>query len=153
MKRHLTHTSKHNTHFAHSIMKYGWDNLIKSIVFIGSKEECFNKEKELRNKFQIGWNEAIGGIGGDRSHKINYSKIQYKGWNYDKTGKNNPFYNKKHSQETKDKITKAKAKFIIRTIDGDFYSFRSIAKFYGVSKTTAIRWASSKEGWNLENIR
>ena len=55
--------------------------------------------------------------------------------------------------ETKDKITKAKAKFIIRTIDGDFYSFRSIAKFYGVSKTTAIRWASSKEGWNLENIR
>lgn len=72
MSRHYSLTSTFPSHFGKAIRKYGWDNLVKEIIFEGLTEECFKKELELRPSFQIGWNEAIGGLGGDRSFYIDY---------------------------------------------------------------------------------
>jgi len=43
--------------------KYGWDNLINSIVLIGSQEYCKLIESKLRPTPYIGWNNAQGGGG------------------------------------------------------------------------------------------
>lgn len=50
-----------NRHFRFTIKKYGWDNLIKEIIFVGSIEDCLLFENYLRNKEHIGLNHAIGG--------------------------------------------------------------------------------------------
>ena len=91
MNEHFKFTSKLSNHFGNAISKYGWDNLIKEVIFNGSEEECFAKEKELRSKFQIGWNEAIGGLGGDRSMFINYKSRKNQRWSYDKNGEKTRF--------------------------------------------------------------
>jgi hypothetical protein len=151
MLRHSNKTIKLDSHFSKAIKKYGWDCLVKEIVFEGTSEECFAKEKELRPKFQIGWNEAIGGLGGDRSAFIDYKKRKNKGWNYDKTGSKNPFYGKTHSKEFVDYIKEKSSKYIVYTPDGRFLGFRSVARFYNISKTTAKKWAENKPDWRYEN--
>jgi len=151
MNEHFKFTSKLNSHFGNAISKYGWDNLIKEIIFEGSSEECYAKEKELRSKFQIGWNEAIGGLGGNRSVFINYKKRKNQGWTYDKNGNNNPFYGKEHSLESIKKMSKVKCKTVITTPDGVFYGFRDVARFYKINKITAQKWANKKENWSYEN--
>lgn len=44
-----------------AIKKYGWDELVKSIVCIADKEYCYEMEKKLRPSKRVGWNIAIGG--------------------------------------------------------------------------------------------
>lgn len=44
------------------------DELLQSIIFEGSEEECFAKEFELRPTERIGWNIAPGGEGGFRGN-------------------------------------------------------------------------------------
>ena len=44
-----------------AINKYGWDNLIKDNVLIGSKDYCLTIETKLRNTESIGWNIVSGG--------------------------------------------------------------------------------------------
>lgn len=151
MERHLLVTTKLDCHFSNSIIKYGWDNLIKEIVFEGSQDECFAKEKELRPSFQIGWNEAAGGLGGDRSKFIDYKKRRNQGWNYDTAGEKNPFWEKKHSLESLKKMSASKCKNIITTPDGIFNGFREVARFYKINKITAKLWCGKKEGWSYEN--
>lgn len=150
MYRHLKITAKLDCHFGNVINKHGWDNLIKEIIFEGTKEECYAKEKELRSSFQIGWNEAIGGYGGDRSKFIDYKSRKNLGWNYDISGYNNPFFNKSHSLESLKKMSKTKCKAIITTPDGIFYGFRDLSRFYKINKITAEKWANKKEGWICE---
>jgi len=152
MNRHLKVTTKLDCHFSNAIIKYGWDNLEKEAIFFGSKEECYKKEFELRPDFQIGWNEAIGGLGGDRSKFIDYKNRLNLGWKYDKTGEKNPFYNKQHSQESIKKMSKSKCKSIIKTPDGVFYGFREVARFYKINRITAQKWSTKKEGWSCESI-
>ena len=48
-------------HFKSAIIKYGWDNLIKDVVFEGSIEDCRLEEYRLRPDYDIGWNINIGG--------------------------------------------------------------------------------------------
>lgn len=60
MRQHKTKESGSKI-LSNSIEKYGWDNLIKSIVIIGDKNYCVEMEKILRPKQRIGWNIAIGG--------------------------------------------------------------------------------------------
>ena len=44
-----------------AIRKYGYENLIKKIIVIGTKEYCLDLEKRLRPRENIGWNIGIGG--------------------------------------------------------------------------------------------
>jgi hypothetical protein len=151
MARHLLVTTKLDCHFSSAIIKYGWDNLIKEIVFEGSQEDCFKKEIELRPSFQIGWNEAPGGLGGDRSRFIDYKNRQNNGWCYDKTRERNPFWDKNHTQESLKKMSFSQCKHIITTPDGMFNGFREVARFYRINKITAKLWCGKKEGWSYES--
>jgi group I intron endonuclease len=150
MYRHKKITPTLNCHFGNAINKYGWDNLVKEVIFEGSKDECYLKEKEFRNSFQVGWNEAVGGLGGDRSKFIDYKVRKNLGWNYDTTGHNNPFFNKSHSLESLKKMSKTKCKAVITTPDGIFYGFRDLSRFYKINKITAEKWANKKEEWICE---
>lgn len=151
MKMHRDRTSKLNTHFGNAIVKYNWDNLVKTIVFTGTKEECYCKEKELRSAYQIGWNEAIGGEGGDTSIFIDYKSRKHIGWNYDKSGNKNPFFNKKHSDESKCKMSSSKATVIVKTPEGVFDGYNAVARFYKINKITAKKWSGKKSGWSYES--
>ena len=151
MYRHKKVTTKLDYHLSKAINKYGWDNLVKEIIFEGTKEDCYLKESELRNKYQIGWNEAVGGYGGDRSQFIDYKNRINIGWNYDSSGSNNPFYGKSHTTESLNKMSKTKCSAIITTPDGVFYGYRQVARFYKINKLTAKLWATKKEGWSYES--
>jgi hypothetical protein len=46
---------------ANAINKYGWDNLLKEILIVGSEEYCYDLESKIRSSEKIGWNIAAGG--------------------------------------------------------------------------------------------
>lgn len=50
-----------NPRLANAISKYGWDNLIKTVVVISNESYCYELEAKLRSNEGIGWNLAIGG--------------------------------------------------------------------------------------------
>lgn len=62
-KRRMYMHSKHNEnpHLRNAINKYGWDNLVKEEILIGTDEYCYEIEAKLRPQPNIGWNIAIGG--------------------------------------------------------------------------------------------
>lgn len=149
LKSHIKNTSIGKSHFGRAIRLYGWLNLIKEVVYQGNREECFNKEKLLRPNSAIGWNEAIGGS--DTSHNIDYNKIAHKGWSYNRNGNKNPFYNKKHSQETINRQNISQSKSIITMPDGEIvYGFTALGRKLKVHKITAKRTALL-QGWKIEN--
>ncbi len=149
MKDHYRETSRYDTHFARAIRLYGWKNLIKEIIFIGTDEQCFKYEKSLRPQFQIGWNEAIGGFGGDRSQFIDYEKRGKPiGNRSKKLGKDNPFFGKHHSEITKQANSIANSKQVIITPYGKFYGFSALGRYLKVHKVTAKKMAV-KEGWEI----
>jgi hypothetical protein len=151
MADHYRETSRYDTHFARAIRLYGWKNLIKDIIFIGSDTQCYEHERTLRPRFQIGWNEAIGGSGGDRSAYIDYkSRAKPIGNRYPKAGKDNPFFNKKHSEEARKANSRSHAKQIIITPHGNFFGFSALGRYLGVHKATAKKTAI-REGWQIDD--
>ena len=112
---------KNNQYFNRAIQKYGWENFEHEIIFVDlSKEDAANKEKELIAYYQsnnrlYGYNISSGGEGGaegiqisdsERRRRSEHAKtyIGSKNPNYDNhklAGENNPFFNKEHSEETK----------------------------------------------------
>jgi hypothetical protein len=99
-------------------------------------------------------NDAIGGWAHiynnpdeikKRNIKISESKkgIFYKHLEYDKSGVNNPMFNKKHSDETKNKISKSRLgkcnfskKIIEKTENIIFNSVTECAKHYNITQPT-----------------
>ena len=57
--QHLKRTQ--NKHLAFAINKYGWDNLVKSVVLFAEKDYCLDIERKLRPSEKIGWNLTAGG--------------------------------------------------------------------------------------------
>jgi group I intron endonuclease len=88
------HKKTRNAHLKNAINKYGWDNLIKTHVLIGSKDYCLHIETKLRNTENIGWN-IVGGGGCPPTSKKGHTK---------KT----PAWNKglKYSDERRESISK-----------------------------------------------
>lgn len=123
---------------------------MKNIVFEGSENDCYALEVKLRPKFQIGWNEAIGGSGGDKSVFIDYAaRNKPVGNTKPKDGEKNPFFGKKHSSKSLEVNTRSHAKSVINTPMGVFYGFNTLARHLGVHKATAKKMAL-KEGWQIE---
>jgi len=50
-----------NPLLANAISKYGWDNLIKTVLVIAEEEYCYELEAKLRPSELIGWNIVSGG--------------------------------------------------------------------------------------------
>jgi hypothetical protein len=50
-----------NSRFSNAISKYGWDNLIKTILVVSNEEYCYDLERKLRPTDRIGWNLLAGG--------------------------------------------------------------------------------------------
>lgn len=50
-----------NPLFANAISKYGWDNLVKTVIVVANSDYCYDLERTLRPTNKIGWNIAIGG--------------------------------------------------------------------------------------------
>lgn len=50
-----------NAHLRHAIKKYGWENLVKSVLLYADKDYCLDIERKLRPAEKIGWNLVIGG--------------------------------------------------------------------------------------------
>jgi hypothetical protein len=54
--------SRHdNPRFSNAVTKYGWENLIKTILIVADETYCYDLERKLRPTTNIGWNLAIGG--------------------------------------------------------------------------------------------
>lgn len=50
-----------NPHLVNAITKYGWNNLIKTILVVADENYCYDLERKLRPTDNIGWNLVIGG--------------------------------------------------------------------------------------------
>jgi hypothetical protein len=50
-----------NPYLANAISKYGWDNLIKTVLVVAGEEYCYDLERKLRPEDNIGWNLVMGG--------------------------------------------------------------------------------------------
>lgn len=105
---------RNNPHFYNAIKKYGWDNIKHEILFSGlSKEDASDYERLLifmhnSTDRRFGYNHETGGTIGythsaDTRHVLSeIGKI--------KTGNLNNFYGRKHSDESKAKMSAAKKK-------------------------------------------
>lgn len=63
-KRFISHKEMNkgtNNHLRHAIKKYGWDNLVKSVLLYAEKDYCLDIERKLRPADKIGWNLVVGG--------------------------------------------------------------------------------------------
>lgn len=92
-----------------AIKKYGIENFSKeiidtaeSIAELNEKEKCWIKEYNSTD-LTIGYNIAFGGNGGDLfTNNPNKEIIRKK---YSRKGKDNPMFGRKHSDETKKRIS------------------------------------------------
>jgi len=50
-----------NVHLKNAIKKYGWENLLKTVILIADEAYCLLMETKLRSEDKIGWNVVKGG--------------------------------------------------------------------------------------------
>lgn len=81
------------------------DYKYKVIKIFNTRKEAIEMEIKLHNKFNVGINESFFNKTKQTSTGFDRTGIVF---NIDFKGKNNPFYNKKHSEKTKEKISKSK---------------------------------------------
>ena len=136
------------------------DNFERTILYIGidyiDKEAYFLKHYDVMNNIDYYnlKNDAVGGWAHThnnlltiekRNKKISESKKGkiFEHLDYDKTGINNPMYNKKHTEESKKSMSKSKlgkcnySKKIIERIENKmFNSVKDCADYYKVNQST-----------------
>jgi len=95
------HGYKHSIKFYNAIIKYGWDNFIHEVVYVDTKEEAIQQEKEQIAYYKslgISYNIAEGGEGAEAMAPETIEKLkQYTPW----------IKGKKHTKEAIEKIRKA----------------------------------------------
>lgn len=151
-----------------AIEKNGTESFTKEILYVfPSKEEALQKEREIVNEEFIQrddtYNMKIGGEGGwDHTHRDpeiiakrqNGNKRAIKNgsaatWKLTKeqrsnltTGKNNGFYGKKHTEESKRKIGESK-KLDQKVIEERIKDWKDDPKDYGYKTRLAKKWGVS----------
>jgi group I intron endonuclease len=99
---HKKNNSKHSA-VSSAIKKY--DDIVYEILYENlSLGEAIKKEIEYRPKKEIGWNIAEGG-----DMPPNMKGIKRPDHSKKMKGSNNPFYGKKHSKETRKKLSEMKS--------------------------------------------
>lgn len=96
-----------------AIKKYGIDNFTKEIIYYCSSEkEAYQKEAEIVNESFVNskntYNLISGGIGWSSSDVRGEKNCMY---GVHRFGEHNPFFNKKHTAETRIKMSKNHADF------------------------------------------
>ena len=120
--------------FFRAILKYGWDNFEHIIIYTGLTEyEASKKEKELIIKYDSynnGYNADLGGS------TTNHSPATLEKMRQSMTGK-------KHTQETKNKISQSKNQYKISVIcltTGKTYnSIKEASEQTGVDQSSIIK--------------
>lgn len=106
--------SKRKCLFQKAVAKYGYENFKKEILsFFETEEETYEEESWLVDEKWVmskdNYNIALGGKGGWGHVNNNKEKFIKRGElnpMYGRTGDKNPFFGKKHSQKTKDTLSK-----------------------------------------------
>ena len=105
LKRHKRDYKKKDTKFYRAIQKYGWNNFKWITLYDTILENELNKIEKLAiakyNTYNKGYNSTIGGEGWVKGTKQSPETIAKK------TGKNHPMYGKKHSEETRKKMSES----------------------------------------------
>lgn len=102
---------KNNCHFYNAIQKYGWDNFDHEVLFEGlSAYQAGEKEKELIKLYDSatpahGYNNTHGGEHGKMADHIN-EENRRRGKAL--LGEKNPFFGRKHTDESKARMRKAR---------------------------------------------
>jgi group I intron endonuclease len=108
------HYERHRRLYA-DVLKYGWDNFEKEILFENlTPEQAAEKEKELIKEWDLknkGYNCSKGG----EVPRLTQSAIEK--LRERNTGAGNPFYNRKHTEETKQLIKKNRPKKGVVCVD------------------------------------
>ena len=140
-----------NPKFANAVKKYGWDNIVFSIVSIGVNKYCLELETKLRPEKEIGWNIAPGGgmpsIKFGKENPMCNPEVAAK-TAATKKGIATRGYGWKHSEETCKKIAKAatgRSKLGKQVVIGDleFISQAAAAKHFNTSVRTLKRKLAS----------
>ena len=106
------HGYNKNHHFYNAIKKYGWDNFLHEILFEGlERYEAENLERELIKEYKsylsnYGYNQDMGGTGCGTVSEATRKKQSEKA--KERTGDKNPFYGRKHSDETIKRMSEIK---------------------------------------------
>lgn len=104
-KRNLIKNKHINPHLQSAWNKYGEESFDFCIVKECEKEILYDLEVEYIKRydsFKNGYNRSEGGESGNRGRRMSEEEKAIRSRMY--SGCNNPFYNKKHSDETKEKI-------------------------------------------------
>lgn len=104
---------KNNKHFYNAIQKYGWNNIKHEILFDGLSESQAEAYEKLfifahnSSDRRYGYNKTLGGEHGKMSAQTNAENSQ-RGKLL--IGDKNPFFGKKHSEETKEHLKEIRLK-------------------------------------------
>lgn len=128
------HYSRH-TRFYRDITKYGWDNFTHEVLYTNlTKDQAEKVEKELIAKLDLtnpekGYNAFRGGYISKTVSDSTRAKLSK-----NSKGSNNPFYNRKHSNESKRIMSERKPKKAVRCIETNklFKSLREAELITGV---------------------
>lgn len=107
-----------HSRFYSDILKFGWDNFEHRIVCSGlSKEDAEEIEKNLIDGLNLtderfGYNANMSGVKIAHHHENTKEKLRAQ-----KIGANNPFYNKKHTKETRLSMSENRPKRAVMCIE------------------------------------
>lgn len=101
---------KSNFHLQSAIKKYGIENFEFLVLEECSPELCCERERywiKFYDSFNNGYNDTTGGEN-ESGWKMSKSGIEKRLKKIDFKGENNPFYGRKHSDETRKKISEGR---------------------------------------------
>lgn len=96
-----------DTHFHRAMRKYGKENFLVEELEHCDESNLNDREKYWISELKPSYNMTVGGDGGDTSSSEKYQEYMKKRPLL-MSGENNPFFGKKHSAETKEKISQKK---------------------------------------------
>lgn len=134
---------KYNKHFYGAIKKYGWENIIKEILYSGvSQEEAYRLEKELilkyrSNQREYGYNKSFGG---DKTVKgLHWKRTEESVQKSVEKRKG-----RKATEETKQKLSESLKKYYV---DHEPYF-----KGKKLPEETKAKISNSLKKWNEEHV-